>query len=348
MNRLIIIGNGFDLAHGLKTSYEDFFTYYILDCLKKTNSIGNYEDRMLKIRNIPVKELSIKEANNIKDWIRLKRDFDINVEGKSDFINSVIADFERLNWVDIESRYFFYLKRSTDSTLGDVYINRLNRSFEELKMRFLHYLSEIPVKVNKYDSAYDEMKNLIFNNLKGELMVLNFNYTSLAEVYLHSAGKNGDHLINIHGKLGKEESNPIIFGYGDDYHNHYKELEEQNDNRLLKHQKSMLYPRTNNYEKLLLFLGGILTNGLEKRTLLQKNFEVLVLGHSCGLSDRTLLKTIFEHKNCTKIHLSYYESVHDFDSKVIAVSRHFENKIEMRNRLKSYSERLRVPQFNKA
>ena len=24
MNRLVLIGNGFDLAHGLKTSYKDF------------------------------------------------------------------------------------------------------------------------------------------------------------------------------------------------------------------------------------------------------------------------------------------------------------------------------------
>ena len=24
MNRIILIGNGFDLAHGLKTSYDDF------------------------------------------------------------------------------------------------------------------------------------------------------------------------------------------------------------------------------------------------------------------------------------------------------------------------------------
>ena len=24
MNRLVIIGNGFDMAHGLKTSYKDF------------------------------------------------------------------------------------------------------------------------------------------------------------------------------------------------------------------------------------------------------------------------------------------------------------------------------------
>ena len=29
MNRLIVIGNGFDLAHGMKTSYYDFITNYI-------------------------------------------------------------------------------------------------------------------------------------------------------------------------------------------------------------------------------------------------------------------------------------------------------------------------------
>ena len=28
MNRLVLIGNGFDLAHGLKTSYTDFINRY--------------------------------------------------------------------------------------------------------------------------------------------------------------------------------------------------------------------------------------------------------------------------------------------------------------------------------
>ena len=28
MNRIIIIGNGFDLAHGLATRYEDFINWY--------------------------------------------------------------------------------------------------------------------------------------------------------------------------------------------------------------------------------------------------------------------------------------------------------------------------------
>ena len=28
MNRLVLIGNGFDCAHDLKTKYEDFFYWY--------------------------------------------------------------------------------------------------------------------------------------------------------------------------------------------------------------------------------------------------------------------------------------------------------------------------------
>ena len=32
MNRLILIGNGFDLAHGLKTKYADFIEWYRREC----------------------------------------------------------------------------------------------------------------------------------------------------------------------------------------------------------------------------------------------------------------------------------------------------------------------------
>ncbi|SFO66063.1 AbiH family protein [Prevotella sp. tf2-5] len=28
MNRIVLIGNGFDLAHGLNTRYEDFINWY--------------------------------------------------------------------------------------------------------------------------------------------------------------------------------------------------------------------------------------------------------------------------------------------------------------------------------
>ncbi|MBK6364090.1 MAG: hypothetical protein IPF52_11590 [Saprospiraceae bacterium] len=53
------------------------------------------------------------------------------------------------------------------------------------------------------------------------------------------------------------------------------------------HIKSFDYFKTDNYSKLLAFL--------------ESEFDVYIMGHSCGLSDRTLLSTIFEHENCRKI-----------------------------------------------
>ena len=38
INRIIIIGNGFDLAHGLKTSYADFIYQYWKEKFNNTKS----------------------------------------------------------------------------------------------------------------------------------------------------------------------------------------------------------------------------------------------------------------------------------------------------------------------
>lgn len=52
------------------------------------------------------------------------------------------------------------------------------------------------------------------------------------------------------------------------------------------------------------------------------------MGHSCGLSDRTMFKEIFEHQNCKSIRLFHYNG--DFHDKTINVSKHFSNKGHMR------------------
>ena len=52
MNRLVIIGNGFDLAHGLPTSYRDFIDDYWVGIKSKFNlysNNSNYEDEFVKI-----------------------------------------------------------------------------------------------------------------------------------------------------------------------------------------------------------------------------------------------------------------------------------------------------------
>jgi hypothetical protein len=49
MNRLIIIGNGFDLANGLKTSYPDFIRHYFKNAIKKASNELLFSDILLKI-----------------------------------------------------------------------------------------------------------------------------------------------------------------------------------------------------------------------------------------------------------------------------------------------------------
>ena len=123
----------------------------------------------------------------------------------------------------------------------------------------------------------------------GRITLLNFNYTKTTSLYC--VGTEIEE-IHIHGSLKEPEN--IIFGYGDELDKDYKEIVDKNDNELLKYTKSVRYLETMNYRRLQEFLES-------------DYFQVYIMGHSCGNSDRTLLNTIFEHKNCVSIKPFYHE-----------------------------------------
>lgn len=50
MNRLILLGNGFDLAHNLKTSYNDFIKWYFKKCLRQASVVKPFEDAMIFVQ----------------------------------------------------------------------------------------------------------------------------------------------------------------------------------------------------------------------------------------------------------------------------------------------------------
>ena len=59
------------------------------------------------------------------------------------------------------------------------------------------------------------------------------------------------------------------------------------------------------------------------------------MGHSCGLSDRILLNSIFEHNNCNKIQIFYYQKNKDYTDyfeKTQEISRHFKSNFKSRMR----------------
>lgn len=341
MNRLIIIGNGFDLAHGYKTSYSNFLENYLVQILNQYFTKHEYEDELIKFNyqaiqfNQPFDGVkSIDEAlNHIK---QIRERLPKVIEFKSSFFQELYTQFNHQRWVDIENHYFSYLKRYSKASNNDLKgISQLNKEFEFLKSKLVEYLmtatSEIRrgrvnhiVELTTKPFEQEEFVDILREErIPKQLYFLNFNYTNTIEYYTPYIPENFIYDVNfIHGDL-ENRTNPIIFGYGDEHDNDYLELEKRNIHELLKHIKSFQYSKTSNYHNLLRFIQA-------------EPFQVYVLGHSLGLSDRTMLKEIFEHDHCKSIKLYYHqknELENDFTEKVYELANHFTDKGLMRKKL---------------
>lgn len=176
-----------------------------------------------------------------------------------------------------------------------------------------------------------------FRYIPKDILFANFNYTTTETYYLDSPndienGKYNTNIIHIHGLLNNKTDNKIIFGFGDELDADYKIIENLNDNEYLKNIKSFKYFESESYKKLLEYIE-------------RSSYQIFIFGHSCGNSDRTLLNTLFEHKNCHSIKNFYYVKNADEDSyneTIMNISRSFTNKANMRDKVvnKKYSETL--------
>jgi hypothetical protein len=93
--------------------------------------------------------------------------------------------------------------------------------------------------------------------------------------------------------------------------------------KFLENAKSIKYLETPNYRNMLRFINA-------------DEYQIFILGHSCGLSDRTLLNTIFEHDNCKSIKLFYHkrpDGTDDWGDVTMNISRCFNDKAKLRERV---------------
>lgn len=419
MNRIILIGNGFDLAHGLKTSYADFIDWYwdkrvyelrdiysnessdalcSMEILKEPDQQWQsfYWNNLERIQSVPGKEI-IKMISDDYDRFRVS---------KSTFFASIIDRITVKGWVDIESLYYrllypvnedilFYERYDRPEMLNDelAYIRNLlieylknvqekhindaiaNQNIKEKlyapinpKDISIGAMAELNRFVNErfdYDSDISwsnvsdwdelledfdvkdrnqsklEIKNFVksyqkqveyigiesivknefpeYFLLPNGIMLLNFNYTNTADFYLR---KNERFVVNhIHGNLNEPEG--VIFGYGDELDENYKKMSEENDNEYLRNIKSVKYLESPNYRNLLEFIES-------------SPYQIFIMGHSCGNSDRTLLNTLFEHKNCVSIKPFYHKWEDGTDNYLELaqnISRNFTDMKLMRDRV---------------
>lgn len=176
--------------------------------------------------------------------------------------------------------------------------------------------------------------NLEENQKPKNLFFLNFNYTYTFERYYECCRKIiPSEFDYIHGYLGGGHGEPI-FGFGDEFNKRYLEFEDQQNNELFKHIKSFEYLKNKNYYRLIRFLES-------------DDYQVQIYGHSCGLSDRTMLNSIFENENCKSIKIFYYDrgdGTNDYTEKTYEISRHFRDKGIMRKKVVPFDYSRAMPQ----
>lgn len=410
MNRIVIVGNGFDLAHGYATRYTDFINWYWnqwVACLQ-TNTSHKVSDDLCTFKAVGdpwsvhlyslISPFKTFTGNDLLERISaFPGSYSLE---KSLLLQRITYSVKTMNWVDVENEYYKILKMYSKQQVELKHIRQLNKELNYIQHRFLEYIRVIncadqmpngrivkkmlsPISVDEiavsrmsefqqhvikgykdnialrnkaalYHEPYEvvtrELSSFEFtyqeqingmgiesiplkafpNILKkpDRIMLLNFNYTHIADLCFPV---NSEFEINhIHGDISYPES--VIFGYGDELDDEYQNILNRNENCYLDNIKSIKYLESPNYRKMLQFIESA-------------PFQVYIMGHSCGNSDRTLLNTIFEHDNCISVKPYYYvkkDGADNYMELIQNISRNFTDMKKMRDRVvnKTFCEPL--------
>ena len=405
MNRIVLIGNGFDLAHGLKTSYADFINWYWEQwkerLLKSKEQIEKDELCSFKIDSaFHNNRLGTLINNYYSTWCNLSAqefiknistnllEIEVHIPPLLNRINDSIIDKK---WVDIE-RVYYTLLCDTLKENSKINVDDLNNQLQALTNKLCEYLKDVeenngqeinkaikekiyePIKLQdiaiestrestryfndrcakihilnllekyqkigilknydlemlrisyKDDFGHYMQRDYKFATLPEKILLVNYNYTNIADQYVPEDQEIAS-VNHIHGTLEEPES--MIFGYGDELDKRYMELSDMDDNRYMKNIKSHRYLEKSKYRELLQFANS-------------DKFQIYIMGHACGNSDRTLLNTLFEHENCVSIKPFFYQygSKDNHDDMIQNISRHFPDRQKFRDRVvnKTYCE----------
>ena len=215
---VLVIGNGFDLAHALPTLYQDFLTF--------TDNYTNYSE------DISEEALSeIRDTINGNKWIgHFKRFYDCNggigfekeISKVSKIMDEKVSEFEKIRKRGMGGVKFIQIEQETlkdfDSIVNqgiiydeniifkirDCMLNDLNRLIRCLEIYLDCYINHL--SVNKISP---DIKHLDIDK------VLSFNYTDTYERIYDIYSKSNIEYDYIHGKADINntiETNSMVLG----------------------------------------------------------------------------------------------------------------------------------------
>jgi len=375
-NKLILIGNGFDIALGLKTSYIDFLFWLIKSEVEKallnfpnkvySEKYTRYNDFMRDYEQIPffgfssnpLFDVLIKKGHPIipdsvrkcKDLMALKetlKHFDIEIKvNNNDSLFGEILELSKVGWVDIEEIYFKLLKKSLKSNTKTKIVDELNTDLENISEKLKEYLREIELDLKMSDA--DEYVSQFYSLISKEDIIEGQQQSHINPKHIYFLNFNYTESLNvILEQSGLEHLNITI--------NQIHSNAFSNEPIIFGFGDEMdeLYKKIeelndNKYFKFIKSFQYFKSNKYRGllRFLNSNNYQVCIYGHSCGLSDRIMLNEIFEHKNCKSIKVYYYNN-DDFTTKTMNISRHFNSNKEMREKIVNFNTDDLIPQLKK-
>lgn len=254
-SKIVIVGNGFDLSVGLKSSYNNFVEHIKIEEKLETNEdIYNFNKLFLQ-----------------------------KFDGKS------------LNWNDLESIFENHIREINDITYNNddeirsrYSVSEINAYLKEIEELFSSYLSNFYEKwLNSYRIRRNNnslVVNKVYENIFKNADVINFNYTkTLSDLGLVRNGSNkSSRYFQIHGTLVE---NNIIFGggfTGSEEFGVFNVPGSMDNDKLIRIKKD-----TYLFEKRTQLLD--ILNSYQESSV-----DTYIIGHSIYGSDLPFLSRIFE------------------------------------------------------
>lgn len=288
--RVLIIGNGFDLCLGRKTSYKDFCQSEFcpkdypsplikhlndkwndnLDAVKwydLENELYNYYIR-IKNNNGQIIDLYNDKERNILEQIQAYgplTEYHECIKSNVDIVNNLLQ-----NGILIEPRFSYYISLSHDDILNSP-IERDKKAVQLIKDGLIQYLIKIQKEaINENSVAAVVARTFIRSNVNDEIVVYSFNYTSFGAITPNSsfAMEFNDAVKYVHG-LCLERN--IILGTRD-------EIIDKNYDFIQKSFDSQYNPPAMVYD-------------------LMEADDITIFGHSLGINDSQYFKAFFERQS---------------------------------------------------
>lgn len=308
---ILVIGNGFDLAHGLPTSYREFLNF--ID--KDSNAISKIlQQNGLSILESTAASENIKKLSNDNYWVEHFLDISNCGENWIDFESEISKEIQRIekviklikvaqenpeseteaecinemecNYEDLYVEFCINIKyEDSDLTaqIKEKLLSDLNRLIHCLELYMCQY-------VNKIRIAEDRKLNLL-QSVQFDC-VLSFNYTNTFERFY---GSDSVQYHYIHGKADithTDETRNLILGIDEYLTGDARNTEIE----FIEFRKffQRIYKGTGALYKSWLCSGG------------DEDNDIYVLGHSLDITDKDILKELIL-SSYTKVHILHHD-----------------------------------------